>query len=50
MVQADFFQLGMTGRLVVDAVIQRFNPYGLRTPPKIFSLDRRPARRTTIGG
>lgn len=49
-VQADFFQQGMTGLPEVDAVIQRFNPYGLRTPPKIFSLDRRPARRTTIGG
>jgi len=48
-VQADFFQQGKTGISEVDAVVQRFNPYGLRTPPKIFSLDRPPARRTTIG-
>lgn len=47
-VQTSLFENGRTGIAEVDSVIQRFNPFGQRVPPSIFSLDRRPARMQTI--
>lgn len=45
--QATLFDNGRTGIAEVDAVIQRYNPFGQRVPPSIFSLDRKPARQQT---
>jgi len=47
-VNANFFEDGNTGIPEVNAVIQRFNPYGSKMPTQMFSLDRKPARQTTV--
>lgn len=41
------FPGGITGIHEVDAVIRIFNPYGLISPPRVISPDRRPARQTS---
>lgn len=44
----DFFDLGTTGIAEVDSVVRRFNPNGKRLPSRVFSLDGRSGRRSTI--
>jgi len=44
----DMFENGMTGIRLVDDVTARFNPFRQKLPAQVFSLDRQPARQTTI--
>jgi hypothetical protein len=47
--EKDMFEHGLTGIAEVDAVTARYNPYRLKAPSGIFSLDRKPPRQTTFG-
>src|SRR5690606_2222605 len=38
-IAGDIFSDGMTGIAPVDAWIRTWNPHGLRTPPRIYSVD-----------
>lgn len=38
-IAADTFSEGMTGIAPVDAWIRTWNPHGLRTPPRVYSID-----------
>lgn len=44
----DLLRRGLTGVETVDSVIASYNPYGLRSRPRIVSPDWPPASRTTI--
>jgi len=46
-VNTGLFVDGKTGIPEVDTVLDRYNPYALRTPPGVYSRDRLPARGTT---
>lgn len=48
-INPNWFQGGSTGLRDVDLIIARYNPYGLRTPTAIFSLDQADVRTTTLG-
>lgn len=49
-IEKDIFENGLTGIPEVDTVTGTYNPYRLKTPPAVFSIDTMPARQTTFFG
>jgi hypothetical protein len=44
------FPDGLTGVFAVDAWVRSVNPYSIKVPAAVFSVDRRRTRQTTFGG